>query len=88
MVGLICSDRVLGDGAAVQIQCAFCAHIDTAAVTGSCVFRDRAAVHVHRAVYYLNAAAEACSIAASQRAAVHVKSGIIIASIVNTDAAF
>ena len=87
MVGLICVDFVSGDGAAVQIQCAFCAHIDAAAVTGGCVLRDRAAVHVHRAVYYLNAAT-ACSIAASQRAAVHVKSGIIIASIVNTDAAF
>ena len=85
MVALICANRVLGDSTAVQIQCTFCAHIDAAAVTGGCVFRDRAAVHVHRASIHINAAAGLLTV--SQCSAVHVKSGIMIGSIVKTNAA-
>ena len=76
IAGFVYIDRVFGDRAAVQIQCAFCTHIDTAAVTGGCVIGDRAAIHVHRAFFQFNAAAMACTIAVSQCAAVHVERGI------------
>ena len=50
VTALICGDSIVGDRTAVQIQCTFCTHIDTAAVTGGFVLGDGAAIHVHRAV--------------------------------------
>ena len=85
VVALICLDLISSDRAAVQIQCAFCTHIDTAAVTGGCVLGNRAAVHVKNGIIYINAAAVG-RITAFQCAAVHIKSGIIVDTIVNTDA--